>query len=75
MLTSSAEIVPSSARSTSSSAIQLPRHLVPLLSAPLERLKTAVDAVLPRHKMLTALEDAQYEEEGDEFDKQMMLQC
>jgi SpoVK/Ycf46/Vps4 family AAA+-type ATPase len=31
--------------------------------------------VLPRHKTLTALEEAQYEEDADEFEKHLMLQC
>lgn len=57
------EIVPSSARSTASSAIPLPTHLVPLLSSPLDRLKEAVDNVLPRHKDRTALEEAMFEED------------
>ncbi|KAK8844545.1 hypothetical protein IAR55_006392 [Kwoniella newhampshirensis] len=69
------KIVPSSARSTSSAAIQLPSHLVPLLSAPLERLKSAIDHVLPPKKHVTALEEAEYEDEdGDSFEKHMMLQ-
>ncbi|WWD22907.1 hypothetical protein CI109_107402 [Kwoniella shandongensis] len=69
------KIVPSSARSTSSAAIQLPPHLVPLLSAPLNRLQTAIDHVLPPKKHRTALEEAEYEDEdGDSFEKHMMLQ-
>ncbi|WVR03216.1 hypothetical protein IAU60_000207 [Kwoniella sp. DSM 27419] len=69
------KIVPSSARSTSSAAVQLPAHLVPLLSAPLDRLRTAIDHVLPPRKQATALEEAEYEEEeGDSFEKHMMLQ-
>ncbi|WVW81401.1 hypothetical protein I302_103394 [Kwoniella bestiolae CBS 10118] len=69
------KIVPSSARSTSSAAVQLPSHLVPLLSAPLERIRKAIDHVLPPRKHATALEEAEYEEEeGDSFEKHMMLQ-
>ncbi|WWC85468.1 uncharacterized protein L201_000332 [Kwoniella dendrophila CBS 6074] len=69
------KIVPSSARSTSSAAVQLPSHLVPLLSAPLERIRKAIDHVLPPRKNPTALEEAEYEdEEGDSFEKHMMLQ-
>ena len=71
-----AEIVPSSARSTASPAIQLPSHLVPLLFAPLGRIKTAVDAVLPPKTNRTALEEAEYEEEETEgFDRHLMVQC
>ncbi|WRT63360.1 uncharacterized protein IL334_000265 [Kwoniella shivajii] len=69
------KIVPSSARSTSSAAVQLPSHLVPLLSAPLERIREAIDHVLPPRKHATALEEAEFEEEeGDSFEKHMMLQ-
>ncbi len=75
-LTILTEIVPSSARSTASPAIQLPSHLVPLLAAPLERLKTAVDAVVPPSKTRTSLEDAEYEEEeGQGFEQHLMVQC
>ncbi|GMK54220.1 hypothetical protein CspeluHIS016_0108060 [Cutaneotrichosporon spelunceum] len=69
------KIVPSSARSTSSAAIQLPNQLVPLLSKDLERLKSAVDLALPRVKKRTALEEAEFEDDdGDSFEKEMMLQ-
>ncbi|WWC57746.1 uncharacterized protein I303_100280 [Kwoniella dejecticola CBS 10117] len=69
------KIVPSSARSTSSAAVQLPPHLIPLLSAPLARIRTAIDHVLPPRKQATALEEAEWEEEeGDSFEKHMMLQ-
>lgn len=73
----SPEIVPSSARSTSSTAIPLPPHLVPLLSRPLERIKVAVDDVLPRHKHRTALEDAMFEEDEAELgeDGAVLVQC
>lgn len=70
------EIVPSSARSTSSAAVQLPNQLVPLLSHDLERLKSAIDLALPRVKKRTALEEAEFEDDdGDSFEKEMMLQC
>ncbi|WWC67172.1 uncharacterized protein I206_101079 [Kwoniella pini CBS 10737] len=69
------KIVPSSARSTSSAAVQLPSHLVPLLSAPLDRIRKAIDHVLPPRKQATALEEAEWEEEeGDSFEKHMMMQ-
>ncbi|OCF30797.1 hypothetical protein I316_07520 [Kwoniella heveanensis BCC8398] len=69
------KIVPSSARSTSSAAMQLPPHLVPLLSSALDRLKATLDHVLPPRKHATALEEAEFEEEeGDSFEKHMMLQ-
>lgn len=68
------EIVPSSARSTTSTAVPLAPHLVPLLSAPLDRLKKAVDEVLPRHKSTTALEEAMWEEDGAGFEGAEILQ-
>ncbi|WVQ73329.1 hypothetical protein IAR50_002897 [Cryptococcus sp. DSM 104548] len=69
-------IVPSSARSTASPAIPLPAHLHSLLSSPLERLKDAVDHVLPPKKQATALEEAEFEEEHeDSFEKHMMVQA
>lgn len=73
---SSAEIIPSSARSTASAASQLPPHLVPILAAPLEIVKAAVDKALPRHKPKSALEEAEFEDEiGDDLQKHMMVQC
>ncbi|KAI9632145.1 putative TAT-binding protein [Dioszegia hungarica] len=68
------KIVPSSARSTTSTAVPLAPHLVPLLSAPLDRLKKAVDEVLPRHKSTTALEEAMWEEDGAGFEGAEILQ-
>ncbi|ORY30784.1 hypothetical protein BCR39DRAFT_528294 [Naematelia encephala] len=68
------KITPSSARSTASPAQQLPEHLVPLLKAPLDRLKKAVDHVLPERKNKTALEEAEWEDEGAGFEKEMMVQ-
>ncbi|TXT10690.1 hypothetical protein VHUM_02195 [Vanrija humicola] len=69
------KIVPSSARSASSAAIQLPNQLVPLLSKQLDELKAAVDRAIPPNKKRTALEEAEYEDEdGDTFEKEMMLQ-
>ncbi|OXG18691.1 ATPase [Cryptococcus neoformans Tu401-1] len=69
------KIVPSSARSTSSPAIQLPSHLLPLLSVPLKRINSAVDHVLPPKTQSTALEEAEYEDEAYEsFEKHIVLQ-
>ena len=49
---------------------------MPLLSNSLERLKAVVDHALPSKKNVTALEEAEYEEEdGDSFAKHSMLQC
>lgn len=68
-------IVPSSARSSSSAAVQLPKHLLPLLAGPLEQLKTVVDLALPPKKSTTALEEAEYEDDDDSFEKHAMLQA
>jgi hypothetical protein len=71
-----AEIVPSSARSSSSAALQLPSHLVPLLEDPLERLRATVDKILPRNKAKSALEEAEFEDEiGDDLQKHAMIHC
>jgi len=49
---------------------------VPILAAPLEKVKAAVDKALPRHKQKSALEEAEFEDEiGDDLQKHMMVQC
>ncbi|KAL7420143.1 TAT-binding protein-like protein 7, AAA ATPase [Cryptotrichosporon argae] len=68
------KIVPSSARSSSSAAIQLPTHLAPLLSAHLERIQTAVIRALPENKKRSALEEAEWEEDDGRFENEVMLQ-
>lgn len=51
-------------------------HLIPILQSPLERLKVAVDQILPRNKAKSALEEAQYEDEvGDDLEKHAMIHC
>jgi hypothetical protein len=73
-----AELIPSSARSASSTASPLPKQLVPLLSSTLETAKKIVGKVMPVSKKRTALEEAEWEDEGGEdsaFDREMMLQC
>jgi len=50
--------------------------LTPLLQTPLDRLKAAVDRVLPPKKTATALEEAEWEDEvGDDLGKHIMVQC
>ncbi|EJT48969.1 TAT-binding protein [Trichosporon asahii var. asahii CBS 2479] len=57
-------------------AAQLPPQLVPLLSESLEGIKRAVDLALPPVKKRTALEEAEFEDDdGDTFEKELMLQC
>ena len=67
------ELIPSTARSTSSIAAALPSHLLPLLQPALERAKTALLRVLPEVKVANVLEEAEFEEEeggGQESDEQ-----
>lgn len=59
------KIVPSSARSTSSSAAPLPTHVEPLLSGVLDDLKKKVDNYIPRKKKITPLEEAMLEDFDD----------
>jgi len=72
------KITPSSERSTASSASPLPDHVQPLLSKQLERIKECLKGIFPEFKRLTALEEAEYEdditdpEEG--FEREMMME-
>lgn len=71
------ELVPSSARSSSSSASPLPTQLVPLLSDTLEKVKDAINRVLPVSKKRTALEEAMWEDdsEANALDRELFIQC
>lgn len=71
------ELVPSSARSTSSSASPLAPQFVPLLSSTFDRVKEIVGKVLPINKKVTALEEAEWEEDSEEnaFQREMTNQC
>ncbi|TFK53324.1 AAA-domain-containing protein [Heliocybe sulcata] len=70
------KIVPSSARSASSTANPLPVQLTPLLQDALDRVKDAISKVLPVSKKRTALEEAEYEDEGEDgaLERELMLQ-
>ncbi|KAL4802894.1 hypothetical protein BDV18DRAFT_153936 [Aspergillus unguis] len=71
------KMVPSSERSTSSGASQLPKPIEPLLRQSLAELKSTLSEVLPQRKRLTALEEAQYEESGEAsrgFQREQMQQ-
>ncbi|KAJ4464470.1 hypothetical protein J3R30DRAFT_3319302 [Lentinula aciculospora] len=59
------KLVPSSARSSSSTAAPLPAQLVPLLSDSLQKAKDILGRVLPLEKKLTALEEAEFEDYND----------
>jgi hypothetical protein len=69
--------VPSSARSSASVASPLPTQLVPLLSETLDKVKAVIDKVMPVGKKRTALEEAEWEDEGLEggLERELMLQC
>lgn len=71
------ELVPSSARSSSSVASPLPSQFVPLLSDALDRVKVVLDKVMPVGKKRTALEEAEWEDEGENgsLERELMLQC
>ncbi|CDO76348.1 hypothetical protein BN946_scf185011.g12 [Trametes cinnabarina] len=70
------KLVPSSARSVSSSASPLPSQLVPLLQDPLDRIKEIINKVLPIGKKRTALEEAEWEDESPDnaLERELMLQ-
>lgn len=72
------ELVPSSARSSTSAATPLPSQFLPLLSDHLEKVKEVINRVLPVEKKRSALEEAEYEDDGGEegaLDREMTLQC
>ena len=70
-------MVPSSARSSASVATPLPPQFAPLLTDTLERAKTIIDRVMPMEKRLSALEEAQFEDDGEEgaLEREMLMQC
>ena len=71
------ELVPSSARSSSSAATPLPTQFVPVLSDALEKVKEVIQRVLPLEKKLSALEEAEFEDDGGEegaLDREMLSQ-
>ncbi|GAB1320671.1 TAT-binding protein-like protein 7, AAA ATPase [Madurella fahalii] len=55
------KMIPSSERSTSSSAIPLPRSVEPLLRNQFRAILKVLDNILPRPKKTTALQEAMYE--------------
>ena len=60
------KMVPSSERSTSSGAAPLPKHVEPLLRYSFAEIKNVVAEILPQKKLLTALEEAQFEDAEDD---------
>ena len=77
MFVAHAELVPASARSSSSAAAPLPAHLVPLLGGELEKIVRVVDSVLPSTKRLTPLEEAEFEDDDEDgaLEREMLTQC
>ncbi|KAF9477179.1 AAA-domain-containing protein [Pholiota conissans] len=72
------KLVPSSARSSASAATPLPTQLVPLLNDTLDKVKAVIQRVMPVEKKLTALEEAEFEDEGGEegaLEKEMLSQA
>lgn len=50
---------------------------MPLLQDPLDKIKDVIGKVLPVNKKRTALEEAEWEDEGEEgaLDRELMMQC
>ena len=69
-------MIPSSARSTASEAKPLPPQLVPLLGGTLEKVKGALDRLLPHGDKRTVLQEAEFEDEAEDdgLEREMMLQ-
>ncbi|KAI0092884.1 hypothetical protein BDY19DRAFT_926936 [Irpex rosettiformis] len=70
------KMVPSSARATAPAASPLPDQLVPLLQEALDKIKSVIHNVLPVGKKRTALEEAEWEDEGEEgaLERELMQQ-
>lgn len=69
-----ADLIPSTARATSSSAAPIPSQLVPLLADAFEAAKKALSKVLPDVKRPNVLEEAEWEDDGGGFEKEKMMQ-
>lgn len=70
-------MIPSSERSTASSATPLPKLVEPLLKNQYQAILRVLDNILPRQKKITALEEAEYEpiEDADHgFGREAMAQ-
>ncbi|KAM3509658.1 hypothetical protein MY10362_000452 [Beauveria mimosiformis] len=60
------KLVPSSERSATAGASPLPATIQPLLQGQFDKIKRALDIVMPRRKKTTALEEAMYEPYADD---------
>ena len=69
-----ADLIPSTARSSSSAAAPIPPQLEPLLNEALEAAKIALTKVLPDVKKPNVLEEAEWEDDGGGFEKEKMMQ-
>lgn len=65
-MTSIKKIVPSSERSATSNAVPLPKNIEPLLRQPLLDIKRIIAEILPQKQQLSALDEAEYEDVGDD---------
>ncbi|GAA5838303.1 hypothetical protein JCM9279_003193 [Rhodotorula babjevae] len=74
-IVSQKNLIPSTARSTSSSAAPIPPQLVPLLSTSFEHAKAALAKVLPEVKRISVLEEAEYVDDGSGFEKEKLMQA
>ncbi|KAL8286687.1 hypothetical protein RQP46_004215 [Phenoliferia psychrophenolica] len=68
-------LIPSTARATSSAAAPIPPQLEPLLTEALEAAKIALTKVLPDVKKANVLEEAEWEDDGGGFEKEKMMQA
>lgn len=71
------ELIPSSARSTSSHALPLPQHLRPLLQPALDTVTTTLEKTLPAAKKRDALEEAEWEYDDADggWERELISQC
>lgn len=69
------KMVPSSQRTATAAAAPLPKSIEPLLRRPLAGIIKRIDELIPRRKVLTALEEAEYDDREDEkgFEKETTL--
>lgn len=71
------KMVPSSERSASSGAAPLPPSIEPLLRQPVAEIKDILADIMPQKKILTALQEAEYEDtaDGHSFSRERMQQA
>ncbi|KAJ4326385.1 TAT-binding protein-like protein 7, AAA ATPase [Neodidymelliopsis sp. IMI 364377] len=69
------KMVPSSQRTATAAAAPLPKNIEPLLRRPLAGIIKRIDELIPRRKVLTALEEAEFDDREDEkgFERETTL--